>query len=131
MERRGGEFFLHDHLYDVAKKKSVNGKLIIYCYNDKKEKKLIQQLIWSVNSGGDHSANPKNNKQTNKFQFTDLRIYMKASFTIDAGATVNYFSFIVHNCFMPHRSERSATEVAGIRIASTGSLHPPGGKYEI
>lgn len=42
-EEEGKEFLLNGEMYDVVKTKTINGKLILYCINDKKEKSLIDK----------------------------------------------------------------------------------------
>lgn len=65
------EFILDGQLYDVAKIKKVNGKILLYCLNDKKEERLLQDLSKAVKSGNDND-NDKGNKHTIKFQLSDF-----------------------------------------------------------
>ena len=43
-EEEGREFYLHGQMYDVAFTKKVNGRILIYCLNDKREDKLLKDL---------------------------------------------------------------------------------------
>lgn len=54
-EEEGKEFLLNGEMYDVVKTKIVNGKAMLYCINDKKEKSLIDNynLITKNNSSSD------------------------------------------------------------------------------
>ena len=40
-EEKGKEFMFKGEMYDVVKTKTVNGKVMLYCINDKKEKALV------------------------------------------------------------------------------------------
>ena len=44
----GKEFTLNGEMYDVAKVKKVNGKTVLYCVNDKKEKELLSNFIKAI-----------------------------------------------------------------------------------
>jgi hypothetical protein len=90
------EFYLRGQLYDVAKRKNVNGKEIIYCFNDRDEGKLLQQFNKAVRSGTEQNADGKNCKQTIKFQFTDLIITVKKTMSIGREIASNYFNFNDH-----------------------------------
>jgi len=89
----GKEFYLHGQIFDIAKKKNVNGKTIIYCLNDRSEGKLLQEFNKVARSGSDQNTDGKNSKQTTKFQFTDLIIAAKKTSVIDVDLGQNYFSF--------------------------------------
>ena len=49
------EFSFNDEMYDVVKTKTVNGKVMLYCINDKKEKELVDNynLVTKQNSSSD------------------------------------------------------------------------------
>lgn len=53
-EEKGKEFFLNGELYDVARIKKEEGKTLLYCINDKKEKKLLDKLVKAVNKNHDN-----------------------------------------------------------------------------
>ena len=57
-EEDGKEFLLNGQMYDVVKTKIVNGREVLYCINDKKEKALIDNynLITKNNSSPDKKA---------------------------------------------------------------------------
>src|SRR4051812_11440542 len=40
-EEDGNEFLFHGEMYDVVKTSLINGKTLLYCINDKKEKTLV------------------------------------------------------------------------------------------
>jgi hypothetical protein len=67
----GKEFSLGGEMYDVAKIKKENGKTILYCINDKKEKILFQNFAKALKN--DLSKN-KSGKSSIKFQYTDFTI---------------------------------------------------------
>ena len=54
-EEKGEEFLFRGEMYDVVKTKTVNGKVMLYCINDKKEKELVDNndLITKHNSSTD------------------------------------------------------------------------------
>ena len=89
----GKEFYLHGQLFDVAKKKNINGKDVIYCFNDKEEGKILQQLNKAVRPDNDQNAEGKNSKQTIKFQFSDFIITAKKAWLTGEGPASDYFSF--------------------------------------
>lgn len=89
----GREFYLQGELYDVAKIKNVNGKELIYCFNDRDESKVLQQLNKVVRSGNDQNSDSKNSKQTIKFQFSDLIIAAKKNIPSDCNPASNYLTF--------------------------------------
>lgn len=60
-EEEGKEFYLEGQLYDVAKSVHRNGKLLLYCINDKKEEELLCREGRAAGSG-------KNGKQVLKIQ---------------------------------------------------------------
>jgi hypothetical protein len=70
-EEEGKEFSLNGELYDVAKIKKVNGKILLYCLNDKKEKQLLQHFTKAVKND---SNNSKSGKHSIKFQFSDFTV---------------------------------------------------------
>jgi hypothetical protein len=43
-EEKGKEFSYKGLMYDVAKTKTINGKTILFCVNDKMEDQLLQQI---------------------------------------------------------------------------------------
>jgi hypothetical protein len=52
-EEEGKEFWLDDVLFDVAKRKVINGKMYLYCLKDTKEKQVVeQQLKLTKNNAG-------------------------------------------------------------------------------
>ena len=71
-EEDGKEFLLNGQMFDVVRTKTVNGKQVLYCINDKKEKTLIDNynLITKNNSSPDKKGK---NAFDNSFNlFVDL-----------------------------------------------------------
>lgn len=95
-EEKGKEFSLNGEMYDVVKAKTVNGKTMLYCINDKKEKALIDNynLITKNNSSPD-----KKNKNgfDNSFNFF-LNSIEKASALNFASAVISFHSFDSQLC---------------------------------
>lgn len=60
-EEEGKEFFFNNQMFDVVKIKTVNGKILLYCINDQKEKSLVDNCntITKHNSSSDKKG--KNN----------------------------------------------------------------------
>ncbi len=56
-EEKGKEFLYNGKMYDVVKTKTINGKIILYCLDDKKEKSLIDNynLVTKHNSSNKKS----------------------------------------------------------------------------
>ena len=95
--REGGrELYLHGQLYDVAKTKTLGGKTIILCFNDKNEGQLLRQFSNATRSANDQNAEGKSSKQTVKFQFSDLMIAVKKTAPIYKSQSPVYFSFNDH-----------------------------------
>ena len=71
-EEDGKEFLLNGQMFDVVKARTVNGKQILYCINDKKEKALIDNynLITKHNSSPDKKG--KNSFDNSFNLFVDL-----------------------------------------------------------
>jgi hypothetical protein len=67
----GKEFSLNGEMFDVTKIKKENGKTVLYCINDKKEKELLQNFAKAMKAD---AANGKSGKLGIKFQFTDYII---------------------------------------------------------
>jgi hypothetical protein len=86
-EEDGKEFNYKGHMYDVVKRKNVNGKEIFYCINDVKEKYLIDQynLLTKHNStdGKKGKSSPDNN--------INLFVYTPDETSLAAPAGKNYF----------------------------------------
>jgi hypothetical protein len=72
-EEDGKEFLLNGEMYDVVKTKTVNGKVILYCNNDKKEKALIDNynLITKHNSSSDKKGKNTIDNSFNLFVYHD------------------------------------------------------------
>ena len=66
-EEDGKEFYLNGEMYDVAKIKHENGKTLLYCVNDKKEKDLLDHLMKTL--GRNHGSG-KSGRQVLKSQFS-------------------------------------------------------------
>ena len=72
-EEDGKEFLLNGEMYDVVKTKTVNGKVILYCNSDKKEKALIDNynLITKHNSSSDKKGKNTIDNSFNLFVYHD------------------------------------------------------------
>ena len=70
-EEYGKEFHFNDETYDVAHIEMKDGKRLLYCNNDKKEKKLLEKLVELVKSGSDARKHSRG-KNVVKFQLTDF-----------------------------------------------------------
>ena len=70
-KEKGKEFLLNGQMYDVAKTKQVNGKTLLYCLNDNKEKQLLLHLAKTVKSGSENN-NEKGGSHIVKFQLSDF-----------------------------------------------------------
>ena len=69
-EEDGKEFLFNGEMYDVVKSKTVNGKILLYCINDKKEKALVDRYnsITKHNSSSDKKSKTIDNSITLFFQ---------------------------------------------------------------
>jgi hypothetical protein len=68
-KKEGKEFMLHGEMYDVAKIKKVQGKTLLYCLNDKKEKQLLRHFEKAMKHD---SGSSKPGKNSIKFQISDF-----------------------------------------------------------
>jgi hypothetical protein len=67
----GKEFSLNKELYDIARIRKVNGKTLLYCLKDDKEKALLEDMAKAIHSSH-QGNNGKAAKQTIKFQLPDF-----------------------------------------------------------
>ncbi len=72
-EEEEKEFLLNGEMYDVVKTKTVNGKQLLYCINDKKEKSLVDNYntITKHNSSADKKGKVTIDDVTNLFVYTE------------------------------------------------------------
>lgn len=70
-EKEGKEFMLNGEMYDVAKIKKVNDRILLYCLNDKKEKELLRHFEKAMKHDSNSS---KPGKNSIKFQLSDFTI---------------------------------------------------------
>lgn len=70
-EEEGKEFLLNGEMYDVVKSKTVNGKELLYCINDKKERELVDKYnsITKHNSSSDKKGKSNVDNSQNLFIF--------------------------------------------------------------
>jgi len=61
-EEKHKEFSLDGILYDVARVEKKEGKTILYCINDKKEKQLLDNLVKAVNKNHNNKQGRNNIK---------------------------------------------------------------------
>lgn len=68
-EEDGKEFFFKGEMFDVVKSKTVNGKVLLYCINDKKEKSLVDNYnnITKQNSASNKKAKDNIDNSFNLF----------------------------------------------------------------
>lgn len=58
------EFMFKDEMYDIViHKKGENGRIIFYCYPDKKEKKLLAEFEMHVQKNMENAAGNQKNEQ--------------------------------------------------------------------
>ncbi len=76
-EDEGKEFLFKGQMYDVVKTKIINGKVVLYCLNDKKEKELIDNynLITKHNSSSDKKGKNNVDNSINLFVYQDEKNY--------------------------------------------------------
>ena len=93
-EEEGKEFLFKGEMYDVVKTKIVNGKVMLYCINDKKERELVDNynLITKHNSSSDKKGKNTIDNSFNLFVYQD-ETTGKSCFTYLS----NNFSFINFN----------------------------------
>lgn len=72
-EESGKEFLFNGEMYDVVKTKTVNGKVMLYCINDKKEKILIDNYnqVTKHNSSADKKGKNAIDNSFNLFVYQD------------------------------------------------------------
>ena len=72
-EENGKEFLFKGEMYDVVKTKSVNGKVMLYCIDDKKEMALVNNynLITKHNSSSDKKGKSIVDNSFNLFVYQD------------------------------------------------------------
>ncbi|MEO7291555.1 MAG: hypothetical protein ABIW34_00530 [Ginsengibacter sp.] len=72
-EEKGEEFLFKGEMYDVVKTKTVNGKVMLFCINDKKEKALIDNynLVTKQNSSNDKKGKNTADNSINLFVYHD------------------------------------------------------------
>ena len=90
-EEEGKEFYLHGQLYDVATIKNVNGKILIYCLNDKKEEQLLKDLSKVVTTGNDQTGSGRHGQHTVKFQLPDYMLFSENIATTSQAVKQKYF----------------------------------------
>lgn len=72
-EEKGEEFLFRGEMYDVVKTKTVNGKVMLYCINDKKERGLVDNynLVTKHNSSSDKKGKNTIDNSFNLFVYQD------------------------------------------------------------
>ncbi len=92
-KEEGKEFYLHGQLYDIQKVKKTDGKTFLYCLNDKREARLLEDLSNAIRSGGDQNTDNKGPKHTIKFQLTDYITVTEKSAFIEQDPAQKYTNF--------------------------------------
>ena len=103
-EEEGKEFLFNDEMYDIVKTKMINGKVILYCINDKKEKTLIDNynLITKNNSSSDKKGKAAFDN------FFNLFVDVKEN---HSGLNFSFISKIFHS-FDSRLSENAAEQIS-------------------
>lgn len=72
-EEEGKEFSLNGEMYDVVKTKIINGKVVLFCINDKKERALIDNynLLTKQNSSPDKKGKNTVDNSINLFVYSE------------------------------------------------------------
>lgn len=72
-EEEGKEFLFKGEMYDVVKTKTVDGEVMLYCINDKKERELVDNynLITKHNSSSDKKGKNTIDNSFNLFVYQD------------------------------------------------------------
>lgn len=89
-EEEGKEFSLNGEMYDVVRTRTVKGKTVLYCMNDKKERDLLSHLSNTVQSS--HQNNGKQNKALFLKLASDPAIIAMLEFTWPETPHENYFT---------------------------------------
>ena len=89
-EEKGKEFHFNNELYDVVKTITINGKVLLYCINDKIEKELINKynLITKHNSSSDKKSKHVTDNMVKLFVYTE-----ETQRLLILSAKKQYFSF--------------------------------------
>ena len=100
-EEEGKEFRIKDEFYDVICIKKQNGKIFLYCLNDKNEEDLVRNFDKTIKSAADNEKG-KNDKHSFKFPLPDqLIIYFVSSGPLGNTVLHHYFNYtttLVSNC---------------------------------
>lgn len=92
-EEYGKEFHYKDEMYDVAYiVDQPDGSRLLYCINDKKEKKLLDHLAKLVESGSDARKQGRSGKNVLKFQLADFIPSASELFPADPGFSKRHYS---------------------------------------
>lgn len=76
-EEEGREFYFEGEMYDVVRTKEQNGKTVLYCLKDKKEKELLDHLVKLVKDNRKNSRSGKTIKipvNTYEAPVTDIKL---------------------------------------------------------
>ena len=97
-EEEGKEFYLNGEMYDVVKTKTINGKLMLYCINDKKEKQLIDNYnsITKNNSSSDKKGKNIVDNSINLFVYSEEES-TRESFRISLNKYSSFISPLAQN----------------------------------
>jgi hypothetical protein len=92
-EEEGREFYLQGQMYDVAFIKVTDGKKLIYCLNDSKEKALLESFANAIKSGNEQNSSNKGGHHIIKFQLPDFLILNGYAVTICEPLSVPYVDY--------------------------------------
>lgn len=97
-EEEGKEFSFNGKMYDVVKSKTIKGKVVLYCIDDKKEKQLIENYnsITKQNSSTDKKGKNNIDNSTTLFVYTD-EITNSQSFSLSSKPASYLVSYLPQN----------------------------------
>ena len=93
-EDNGREFTYRGNMYDLVKKQTVNGKQVLYCINDTKEKEFVERS----------SELTKHNSAQGKRSIAaqSITLFQKNNFPV-----ITHIFTIIHSCFSPYSQRLS------------------------
>ena len=90
-EEKGKEFFFKGEMFDVVKSKTVNGKVVLFCINDKKEKSLVDEYN-NITKHNNSSGKKTNNTDNSVNLFVDV---IESANNLNAPILKTYFPHFI------------------------------------
>ncbi len=90
-KEEGREFYLYDQMYDVAFTKNVNGRILIYCLNDKREEKLLKKLNKLLSGDSNKPGSNHPGQELSRFQSPDFILLNESASLPQKPLKQNYF----------------------------------------